>query len=195
MRCLEKERLVEYAYGLMNEPDAVEVRGHLEECSHCRRLVEQHNTLGAVLDDWKALPPSPEFDARVREAIDADRAHSRGWGWDWVRSLALASLGVMVVAGAVWFGRNHRGPNRSSQVNASVSQPEDGARTAVKLPGPNAHAQSAEEPSVPVIGGQETETAGVASEDERVARAMEDYDLAANFDLLSEIPKGEGATN
>jgi hypothetical protein len=29
------------------------------------------------------------------------------------------------------------------------------------------------------------------SSDDKDALAMEDYDLAANFDLLSEIPKGE----
>jgi hypothetical protein len=34
-------------------------------------------------------------------------------------------------------------------------------------------------------------SAAATSSDDKDALAMEDYDLAANFDLLSEIPKGE----
>jgi hypothetical protein len=33
--------------------------------------------------------------------------------------------------------------------------------------------------------------AGAFANDDNDAQALEDYDLAANFDLLSELPKGE----
>ena len=80
MKCLETEKLISYAYRLMDEPAASEVRAHLGECSRCREIVEQYGRLDAVLDEWKAAEPTPEFDARVRQAVEAQQAGARGVG-------------------------------------------------------------------------------------------------------------------
>ena len=110
MKCLETETLISYAYRLIDEPAAAEVRAHVKECSRCREVVEQHGRLDAVLNEWQSAEPTPEFDVRVRDGVAAIEAQRRFWGlggWQWSRGLALAALGVMIVAGVAWFGRNH----------------------------------------------------------------------------------------
>ena len=37
----------------------------------------------------------------------------------------------------------------------------------------------------------ELKSAGASLNEDKDTQALEDYDLAANFDLLSELPKGE----
>jgi hypothetical protein len=194
MKCIETERLIGYASRLIDESAAVEVRQHLEQCSRCREVVDQHQRLGAVLDEWKATLPTAGFDARVRQAVDAHEAQQRTWGlwsWDWMRSLALASLGVMIVAGVAWFARHHHGASHYSQMVARQAQQASPAPAS----GRTANSQTPPEAaSVKMTRAQrlpKLDSLTPMSSDEKVAQAMEDYDLAANFDLLSEIPKGE----
>ena len=81
MKCLETEKLIGYAYRLMDESAASEVRAHLGECPRCREIVEQHGRLDAVLNEWKAAEPTPGFDARVRQAVEAAAGKARGQGF------------------------------------------------------------------------------------------------------------------
>ena len=48
MKCLEREKLIGYAYRLMDESAASEVRAHLGECSQCRENVAQYGRLDAA---------------------------------------------------------------------------------------------------------------------------------------------------
>ena len=194
MKCLETERLIRYAYRLMDEPAAFKVRAHLEECARCREIVEQHGRLDAVLSEWKIAEPTPEFDARVRQAMEARQAGRAAWGfwgWSWARGLALASLGALMVAGVVWFTQSHRRVSNPPQVAVQQQQQVGGAQSpaplaSVRLPGvkPPADARTAE-------AAVEPQSAGNSLNEDKYAQSLEDYDLAANFDLLSEIPKGE----
>jgi hypothetical protein len=194
MKCLDSERLISYAYRLMDEPAASEVCKHLEECVRCREIVEQHGRLDAVLSEWQSAEPSPEFDVRVREAVGALEAQREGWGfwgWQWARGLALAALGVMIVAGVAWYGHNHRGDSRSSQVATRQPQITTGAPVSGQTPDQQTQADAAEAHVTPAQQVPDLRLAGATSSGDKDALAMEDYDLAANFDLLSEIPKGE----
>jgi hypothetical protein len=194
MKCLETERLISYAYRLIDEPAASEVRAHLEECSRCREMVEQHGRLDAVLNEWQSAEPTPEFDVRVRAAVAALEAQREGrgfWGWQWARGLTLAALGVMIVAGVVWFGHNHHGVSRSTQVATRQPQQATGARITGQTSNPQTPAEPAQAQVTPAQQVPELGSAAATSNDDKDALAMEDYDLAANFDLLSEIPKGE----
>jgi hypothetical protein len=192
MKCLETETLISYAYRLMDEPAAAAVRAHLNECSHCREIVEQHGRLDAVLSEWQSAEPTPEFDIRVRQAVGAVEAQRGGWGWQWARGLALAALGVMIVAGVAWFGRNHHGVSNSTQLAARHSQPGTGVGIIPPAPNPQTPAEPTQAQITPGQQSTETELVGATANGDKDALAMEDYDLAANFDLLSEIPKGEG---
>ena len=194
MKCLETERLISYAYHLIDEPAASQVRAHLGECPRCREIVEQHGRLGALLDEWKAAEPTPGFDARVRQAVEARQARHEGrsfWAWDWARGLALASLGVLIFAGVVWFSRSHSSVSNSSSLATRKSSQASGTQTpaqVAKLQSPTVTARPSGKPGQAALG---TITAGTFSNEDQDAQALEDYDLAANFDLLSELPKGE----
>jgi anti-sigma factor RsiW len=194
MKCLDTEKLIRYAYHLTDEPVAAEVRAHLGECPHCRGIVEQHARLDTVLDGWKVAEPTAGFDARVRQAVEAQQARREAWGFGglgWIRGLALASLSVLVMVGAVWMVRGNHG--KSNLTRAAVGQPQQprGAQTsasAMKPLPPHVAAHSGERPAAaaPIPGAVHFVTNG-----DQEALALEDYDLAANFDLLSELPKGE----
>jgi anti-sigma factor RsiW len=192
MKCLESERLMNYAFRLIDEPAAREVRLHLDECPRCRSTVEQYLQLDAVLNEWKAAEPSPEFDARVRQSIEAQPVRRMAWAfWSWQgrRGLALAALGVLIVAGALWFAGSHRRNVRPSLV-AKHSLTHDAApRT--PAPSPLVHSPGAtlDAQMRPADSAAPHQPAANSWNDDRDAQALEDYDLAANFDLLSEIPR------
>jgi hypothetical protein len=194
MKCLETERLISYAYHLTDELAASQVRAHLGECSRCREIVEQHGRLGALLDEWKATEPTPWFDARVRQAVGASQARRKPggfWGREWARGLALASLGVLIIAGMHWFTQVHPWASKPSGIATrqpqQVRDPRTTAQTA-ELRSPIVVPRAGLKP-VPAVPG--FKSADASSNEDNDAQALEDYDLAANFDLLSELPKGE----
>jgi Zn-finger nucleic acid-binding protein len=194
MKCLETERLISYAYHLTDELAASQVRAHLAECPRCRGIVEQHGRLDSLLDEWKAAEPTPWFDARLRQAVEAQQARHDArsfWGWDWTRGLALASLGVLIAGGVLWVTLSHPWDFPSSRVATrqphAMSGPQTPAQTAkVQSPDGTVHPGVKSAQAVP-----ELKSAGVFSNEDKDALALEDYDLAANFDLLSELPKGQ----
>ena len=194
MKCLETERLISYAYRLIDEPAAREVRLHLEECPGCRAAVEQYLQLDGVLNEWTVAEPSPEFDARLRQALEAQsvgRTTWAFWSWQGARRLALVALVALVVAGAVWFAASHGKDLRPSLV-AKHAPTHDGA------PGTPVPASVLHSPGVtldaqvrPAHSAAPRQTAANSLNEDQDAQALEDYDMAANFDLLSEIPRGD----
>lgn len=194
MKCLETEKLIGYAYHLIDESAELQVRAHLGECPRCRAIVEQHARLDAVLDEWKPTQPTPEFEPRVRQAVEAQQSGRWAWGvWGlgWSRALALASLGVLIVAGVIWSTRVHRPVSDSSRVAARQTQRSSGAAVPPQVAKVR-HPATAKAPVVrSAQAAAESELASSSSTEDKDALALEDYDLAANFDVLSELRKGE----
>jgi hypothetical protein len=192
MKCLTTEQLVGYAYGMAEKRAEAEVRAHLGECSRCRDIVEQYSRLNSVLDEWKTAPPTPWFDARLREAVEAQEARgARGfWERDWLGALALAALGLLIITGVVWFTRTHASvSNTSTMARRAVTQAPRKASAPANVaelhaPGDTAPAGVTSAPALP-----DFDLAGVSVNDDKDTQALEDYDLAANFDVLSELPK------
>jgi hypothetical protein len=194
MKCLETENLIRYAYRLIDEPAALQVRAHLRECPRCREIVEEHAGLDSLLSEWKVVDPTPGFDARVRQAVEArlaQRAGSSFWGGQWTRGLALASLAILVIAGVVLLMHGPRWFSPSPQVVKQQPPPSPGVHTPPQTANLHPLAVPAHTAKRSAHVVPEAQRVGVIVSDEKVAQALEDYDLAANFDLLSELPKGE----
>jgi hypothetical protein len=195
MNCLDHERLFGYAHRLLGEQEVAQVRAHLAACLRCREAVERYESLDAVLEEWKPAEPSAWFDARVRQAVEAQGLRNAArslWGLGWVRGLALASLGVLVIAGVVWLTHRHRPVSTPSTL--ATQQPHQTATT-------QAPAEVAKLNPAPVAPRQAVKTrkpAPVAQStaaslnDDEDALTLDDYDLLANFDVLSELPKRGG---
>jgi predicted anti-sigma-YlaC factor YlaD len=181
-KCIEREQLFAYVHKLLEPREEQEVQGHLGRCSACRGTVAECQKLDDLLSEWKPTEPSPWFDARVRTAVALDdRAPSRHLllGPRWSRWLAPALVAVTVVVTSVVILRV-RGAHESRQ--GVAQQPTQGTQPLAVAQGskhaprnPRAQADKGEEElslyeNLPVL---------------------EDYDMLANFDVLSELPKGD----
>jgi anti-sigma factor RsiW len=188
MICLNREQLFRYAHHLLNPQEVAAVRAHLGGCSRCREAVINYQRLDAVLDAWKPAEPSAGFDTRVRQAVRAQPAGRAGWSFGdlrWARTLALVSLGALVIAGVVWLARSQRpglNPSALATKQPSVKVPAPISPEVAKL-----KPATVARPQVKNSGKLEPMSSSV-SEDED-AGALDDDDLLANFDILSELPK------
>ena len=193
MKCLETEKLIRYAYRLTDEAALSEVRAHLGECSHCREIIEQYGRLDTLLNDWRVAGPTPEFDVRVRQALETRQSKAAPWGlWNpaWVRSLSLAGLAALVMVGVIWIKPTHRRVPIPAVVVGHLP-----------LSAKHAHAEGVAvrgaadtAPNTSVAAAKSALATGVispTSSQDTDAQALEDYDMAANFDVLSELPKGD----
>jgi anti-sigma factor RsiW len=189
MKCWKREQLFAYVHRMLEPREESAVRSHLDECARCREVAEEFRELDTVLDAWQPVEPSPWFDARVRAAVAAaeqKRSASPLFGLRWARWLAPALLVVLVVLGFLWV-------RRSPEVSKPVAQ-----RVAPRTIQP-APAVTAETPHQPLARTQAPSVvrppaAGATEEDEISLYdnlpILEDYDLLANFDVLSELPRG-----
>jgi len=174
MSCTEREKLFGYAQRLLEPREEHEVRAHLESCPTCRAAAEEYLKVDTLLEEWTPLEPSPSFDARVREAVEpsgASRSLLGLFGFPGLRWMAPALVTVLVVVAFV-----------------AVLHVRHGRRAA------HAPAQASSMPAAPdAPSAPPTETMGGEEEVKLYQNLfmLEDYDLLAEFDLLSELPKGE----
>ena len=193
MKCFDRERLFSYASHLLEAREEEEVRAHLEECSGCRKVLAEYERLGAVLDEWKPAEPSPWFDARLRHAMaeqDSKRSAKAFWGLGWARVLALASL-IAVIVGLLLVDHAQRSgnvqPQMARQAPAVQKAPSEQPREMAKsTPSPAVPHPTAEKPTVQSSQASSQE---VASSDND-SLSLDDYDIVANFEALSELPIG-----
>ncbi len=175
MSCMGREKLFAYSHHLLEPSGEGEVRTHVSGCAHCRGIVEQYQKLEAALEEWKPVEPSSWFDARLRAAVErAEAPSSAGWlGLLRVRWLAPALATVLVAVGSVVVLRQSR----------HASHP------ALSQAGQKAAAPAVQAPAQPEA------TEAEAGQEElslyRNLAILEDYDMLADFEVLSELPKSE----
>ena len=194
MKCPEREQLFAFAHRLLEARDQADVQAHVEACPQCRQVVTGYHDLDHVLDEWKPAGPSPWFEARVRQSIESLQLRTTWGAWfatRWVRGLALASLAVLVGVGVLVVRR----ANRPSVVHEPVAQ--QGSSQAPPLPSQEAAKVQPPAASPPqhrreVVAQPVIQTADKGSSVDEDLQALEDYDMIANFDVLSDLPKGKG---
>jgi anti-sigma factor RsiW len=176
IRCAEREQLFAYACGMLNPREAGELGTHIRQCEACLRVVESYRWVDEVLDAWRPEEPSPSFDSRVQAAIATGAATSAGlWArlkgglrdywWGSGRRLAPVMVAMAVAVVSVVVLRERHTPLRSP------GQTQQVVRTIKQPPSGAGLSQASSEAS---------------------SSAVDDYDILANFELLSELPKGHG---
>ena len=175
MKCQDRERLFLFVHRMLEADEADQVRRHLAGCTECGRAVEEYRKLDSALDDWGVAEPSPWFDAKVRARVAAGgRKNSGFFGFGRVRTLAagVAAL-VMVLVAVVVF--NHQ---RVAEINRPPSSLQ---RPVAITPGPRVPATT-EALRQPLPAEEQLKM------DENLS-VLEDYEVVANFDALSELPQ------
>lgn len=184
-KCIEREQLFAFAKHLLGGEDENDVRAHLAECFECRSIIAQYERVDAVLDEWPAIDPSPGFEARVRAAVarwqelsaQESAALSPFFGWRWSQALASACLVALLAAASFWIFQGQR--SHTSWLATRRAPAQAIGRGEVRQP-------PAErlEARAPVQPG-EVEISLCQN-----LAVLEDYDMLANFDVLSELPRG-----
>lgn len=169
--CVEREKIFALAQHLCSGREEQEVGAHVETCESCRSVFQNYQRLDSVLDEWApAAEPSPWFDARLRSAVAAQAARPAPsfWGLSWSRWMAAPALASLLLAAGLVVLRNGRIAN----------PPRPGSKTALVAVKPVL---------VPVTQAQ------VANQELKMYQnlpVLEDYDMLAGFDVISELPKG-----
>lgn len=165
-KCPEREKLFSYSHKMLERNEELEVRAHLAQCRICDQEINEFREIDSVLGEWKPAEPSPYFDARLKARVASAGAEHSGlaiFGLRRAQLLAPVFAVLLVVAATFIVFRARSGYN---------------AR-----------------PPVPSVA-QTANTPAVKVEDELTLYENlpvledEDYDMLAQFDILSEVPHG-----
>ena len=175
MKCNDREKLFLFVHQMLKSDEADVVRQHVAGCADCARVVDEQRKLDAELDDWSVQEPSPWFDAKVRTRVAACGRKNAGFlGFGRVRTLAagLAAITLILVAVVLF---NHP---KVAEINQQPSNLQQQVATAVP-------------PQVPATSAairQPLRPEEQLKMDENLS-VLEDYEVVANFDALSELPQ------
>ncbi len=171
MKCLKREELFAYSNHFLEPREETAARAHLAECDRCRGALEEYQRLDRVLAEWEPVEPSPDFDAPLLAAaqeVERERALRWSLGFDWRRWLAPACVLLVVLTGSIVMVRTSR------KTHPFVQPP----------PGRSVEVSAANGNAAP------TETAEEELNLYKELPVLENYDLLANFDVLSELSPG-----
>jgi hypothetical protein len=75
------EILTDYCANKLDSLRASELATHLQACTECRELVEAQKTLWEMLEVWKPVEVSQDFDAKLYARIAQERAEPAWRRW------------------------------------------------------------------------------------------------------------------
>jgi hypothetical protein len=182
--CLDREQIFYLEHGMMGSREAESAQVHLACCKACRQAAAEYRAVSRALDGWKVNGPSAWFESKLQARLAACGNQRVGFfGLPWRHWLAPASLAAMLVFGMVMVRQIRQPGRKSSPASALSSRP---ARAVQASPRTQMQAGTAHLPA-------EAETK--PAEDEltlyRNLPVLENYDMLANFDVLSEMSSGD----
>jgi len=170
--CFQREQLFACAFQMLEAQAELEVRQHVAECAACRAVLGEYRQLDRILESWQPIAPLPWFDGRVRSAVvTTEESLPSLWGrvltaLGWSRWLAPALIATMVVVSVVIVERRPGLlPSSLTHITGSANEGSE-ANTA-----------------------SQASTLEMAEEKTEGTTTLDDYDMLANFDVLSELPK------
>ena len=182
--CLEREKLFAYSNHLLERGEEGLVMAHVNSCPACHRVVARFQDLDLVLGDWKSEPPSPWFDARARAHLSAS---SRAWfafpSLHWRQWAGIAAVVLLIAVSGLLtlhFSRPvHTRPTAPLHEAMSVTPNTRGPARA------------------PAVAAGETRPASGKNEIALYSnlKVLENYDMLAKFDVLSELPRADNKAN
>jgi Putative zinc-finger len=177
MKCHQREKLFSFIHQMLNPQEAEGVRLHLAKCSECRQVVEEYRQLDLVLNDWTAPEPSPWFDAHVRARMAASGKEKSGFlGFGKVRTQVVGVLSVVLIV-AGFIAIHQRQMQKASTSIAGPAVPQMNQTTPQ------------------YAGATEVQVQSLPAEEElkmdENLSVLEDYDMLANFEVLSELPQAK----
>jgi Putative zinc-finger len=175
MKCQSREKLFLFAQQMMDPEETDRVRRHVAGCAECARAVEEFGKLDSALDDWAVAEPSPWFDAKVRARVAATGQKKSGFfGFGRLRALAVGvAVIVLILAAVVVF--NHQKVAENNQPLSSLERP-------VTITHGQRVPQLTDAQRRPLPPEEQLKM------DENLS-VLEDYEVVANFDALSELPQ------
>lgn len=105
MNCPDREKIFGYVQRFLSSEDEGLIRSHLGSCAACRRIQQEYQKVDGLLGEWQPPALTPEFSARVRQAVRAlpEKSAWSLWGFEWPRvwapsvaALILAAVGIML---------------------------------------------------------------------------------------------------
>ncbi len=159
---LKEAEIIPYLDARLSDAERQRLDRHLADCPVCRTQMAEFRALLGVLEEWKAVEPSPAFDAAVRERLRAQPEPLHRWAWLRLRPAWGAVLVVLVVVAiGLW------------QLTSPVPPQEQGSapERAQVVPDTAPETASAEGDSLELL-------------DDPVL--LENYELLAEFDVLFE---------
>jgi anti-sigma factor RsiW len=175
MKCHDREKLFLFVHEMLEPGEADRVRRHVAGCTECARTAEEYHRLDATLDYWNTAEPSPWFDAKVRTRVAASEKKNSGFlGFVRVRALTAGVAAIVLILGALVVF-NHQGVVENQQSASTQQQPV-------------ATSAQPEVPPTTEAARQPLPAEEQLKMDENLS-LLEDYEVVANFDALSELPQ------
>jgi anti-sigma factor RsiW len=75
------EILTDYCANKLDPARATELAAHVQECAECRELTEGQRAVWEMLDTWKPIEVSPDFDAKLYARIGRERTEPVWLQW------------------------------------------------------------------------------------------------------------------
>ncbi len=100
-KSVAEELVIAYAARTLDPAAEADYERHLSLCASCRELADQQRTVWSALEEWRALPVSPDFDRKLAERI-ARHQESGSWrrllaGWTWRPLVPVAAACAVLI--------------------------------------------------------------------------------------------------